>query len=63
MPAAGIEIRFSLPEGKPVEVYAVDESYGLPEEGKFLLKSRPLTATPSQEGDVTVVTRTVQLNP
>jgi Peptidase family M28 len=63
MPAGGIEISFSLPAGKPIEVYVADESYGLPEEGKFLVKSRPLTATPSQDGDVTVVTRRVQLIP
>ena len=63
MPAKGIEIRFTLPTGKPVEVYAVDETYGLPFEGLFLLKSRPLTATPSQDGDVTVISRRVQLLP
>ena len=61
--AAGVEISFSLPAGKPVEVYAADKSYGLPDEGKFLINSRPLTATPSQDGDVTIVTRRVQLIP
>jgi hypothetical protein len=63
MPAKGIEIRFHLPAGKPVQVYAVDRSYGLPAEGMPLLKSRPLTATQVQDGDVTVVSRRVQLNP
>jgi hypothetical protein len=63
MPAAGVEISFTLPTGKPVEVYAADKSYGLPDEGKFLINSRPLTATPSQDGDVTIVTRRVQLIP
>jgi hypothetical protein len=63
MPAKGMEIRFTLPTGKPVEVYALDETYGLPLEGLFLLKARPLTATPSQDGDVTVVSRRVQLLP
>jgi len=63
MPAKGIEISFTLPTGKPIEVYALDETYGLPPEGSFLLKARPLTATPSQDGDVTVVSRRVQLLP
>jgi len=63
MTPKGVTITFSLPEGKPVEVYAVDMSFRLPDEGNFLLKSRPLTATPSQDGDVTLVSRRVQLNP
>ena len=63
MTAKGIAIDFTLPEGKPIEVYAVDQTFRLPEEGSFLLKSRPLTATPSQDGDVTLVSRRVQLNP
>jgi hypothetical protein len=63
MPAAGVEISFSVPLGKPVEVAAADQSYGLPPDGAFLANSRPLTATPSQDGDVTIVTRRVQLLP
>ncbi|MGH9757151.1 MAG: M28 family peptidase, partial [Candidatus Acidiferrales bacterium] len=59
----GIEITFTLPDGKPVAVYAVDESYGLPAEGMFLLKARPLTATQSDGGDRTVVSRRVELLP
>jgi hypothetical protein len=63
MPGGGIEISFSVPLGKAVEVSASDKSYGLPPEGRFLLNSRPLTATPSQDGDVTIVSRRVQLLP
>jgi hypothetical protein len=63
MPSKGVEIRFSLPAGQPVEVYVQDESFGLPLEGSFLLKARPLTATESQNGDVSIVTRHVVLNP
>ncbi len=63
MPGGGIEISFSVPVGKPVEVSASDQSYGLPPEGRFLLKSRPITATASQDGDVTIVSRSVQLLP
>jgi len=63
MPAPGVEIAFSLPKGKSIEVSVLDQSYGLPEEGTFLLHARPLTATPSNRGDVTMVTRRVQLLP
>jgi hypothetical protein len=63
MPAVGVEIGFSVPLGKPIEVSAADQSYGLPPDGVFLAKSRPLTATPSQNGDVTIVSRRVQLLP
>jgi Peptidase family M28 len=63
MPANGIEVSFSVPPGKTVEVTAVDQSYGLPPDGMFLVNSRPLTATQSQNGDVTIVRRRVQLLP
>lgn len=63
MPVGGIEISFSVPVGKPVEISASDQSYGLPPEGRFLLNSRPPTATPSQNGDVTIISRSVQLVP
>jgi hypothetical protein len=63
MPSKGIELAFSLPAGRPVQVYAVDTSFTLPLEGMFLLKSRPLTATPYQDGDRTVVVRHVELLP
>jgi Peptidase family M28 len=63
MPAKGVEISFTLPVGKAVEVSVLDRSFGLPDEGSFLLKSRPLTAIPSQNGDVTIVSRRVQLLP
>jgi len=63
MPARGVEISFTLPPGKPFEIYAIDQTFGLPLEGMFLRKSRPLTATQSQDGDVTVVSRRVQLIP
>jgi hypothetical protein len=63
IPAGGVEISFTVPVGKPIEVVASDQSYGLPPEGAFLLKSRPLTATASDLGDLTIVTRRVQLLP
>jgi hypothetical protein len=63
MPANGVEISFSVPVGKLIEVVAADQSYALPNEGAFLLHARPLTATPSQNGDVTITSRRVQLLP
>jgi len=63
MPAKGVELSFTLPVGKPVEVYVLDVTYALPLEGMFLLKSRPLTATPFGEGDCTIASRRVQLLP
>ncbi len=63
MPAKGIEISFQLPTGKPVELQVLDETPGLPAEGLFLQKARPLTATPFSEGDLMIVSRRVQLNP
>lgn len=62
-PAAGVELSFTLPAGKPVMVSVADENFALPTEGDFLLKARPLTATASQDGDLTIVTRRVQLLP
>jgi hypothetical protein len=63
LPTAGVNMTFTLPSGKMVEVTAIDRSYGLPSVGAFLSNARPLTATPSQDGDVTVVSRRVQLFP
>ncbi|MGA8145343.1 MAG: M20/M25/M40 family metallo-hydrolase [Candidatus Acidiferrales bacterium] len=62
-PVKGAELSFTLPAGKPVVVYTLDESFGLPAEGEFLLKSRPLTATASSDGDISLVSRRVELLP
>ena len=63
MPAAGIEMSFTLPAGKPIEVFVADRSYGFPPEGMFLLKARPFTATASRAGDVLTITRRIQFLP
>ncbi|HTU36258.1 MAG TPA: M28 family peptidase [Candidatus Acidoferrum sp.] len=63
MPPNGVTLSFTLPVGKPVTVFVVDKSFGLPADGKFLLASRPNTATTSQDGDVTIVSRRVELIP
>jgi hypothetical protein len=63
MPEQGVEISFSLPTGKPIEISAIDQTYGLPLEGQFLLKARPLNASPANAGDITIVTRRVRFFP
>ncbi|MGA6959735.1 MAG: M20/M25/M40 family metallo-hydrolase, partial [Candidatus Acidiferrales bacterium] len=63
MPAKGVELSFTLPAGKAVEVYALDSTYSLPLEGLFLLKARPLTAVPYGSGDRTIVSRRVEFLP
>ena len=65
IPGAGVQLAAEAAPGPmPVQVY--DQSSGLPEElpdGKMLQLARPRRATSSQDGDVTVVERIVQLNP
>jgi hypothetical protein len=65
LPEAGL--RFAIDAAAaPMTVQVFDESYGLPEDlpdGKTLLRARPQNATSSQDGDVTVVQRTVRLDP
>ena len=63
MPPKGVVVSFQLPVGKPVVVTVIDHSYGLPDEGAFLAHARPLTAVRSGEGDVTIFSRRVELNP
>jgi Peptidase family M28 len=63
MPPNGVTLSFTLPVGKPVTVFVIDKSFGLPADGKFLLSARPKTATASQDGDLTLVSRRVELIP
>lgn len=63
LPPNGVTLSFTLPVGKPVTVFVADKSFGLPADGKFLLTARPNTATASQDGDVTLVGRHVELIP
>jgi hypothetical protein len=65
IPSAGLQFGIDLSEA-PITVQLFDQSYGLPEElaeGKALQRARPQNATSSQDGDVTVVQRTVRLDP
>jgi Peptidase family M28 len=65
LPSVGLRFRIDA-AAAPITVQVFDQSYGLPEElaeGKALQQARPQNATSSQDGDVTVVQRTVLLNP
>jgi hypothetical protein len=61
LPAEGMVFAVDSPALLPVQVF--DQSYGLPEHlspGKALQSSRPKDATSTQDGDVTVLGRTVR---
>jgi Peptidase family M28 len=60
MTADGIEMRFTASGSGPVEIYLLDRSYGDPQQ-RFMPKSKVLVA--SQDGDVTLVSRRVVLEP
>jgi hypothetical protein len=65
IPEAGLLFAIDAPAA-PMTIQVFDGTYGLPEElpdGKTLQRARPKNATSSQDGDVTVVQRTVHLNP
>jgi hypothetical protein len=63
LPLEGIEMQFTLASAKPVQLFLLDESFGLPSQGAFLQRARPRTAVPIQDGDVAVVTRRFTLKP
>jgi hypothetical protein len=56
-------MQFTLASAKPVQLFLLDESFGLPPQGAFLQQARPATAVPIQNGDATLVTRHVTLEP
>lgn len=60
-PAAGVEIELDLGTAKRLQAIAVDRSPGLPPSAKALLKARPAAAVPSQDGDLTLVSRRFEL--
>jgi hypothetical protein len=62
LPADGVNLSFKAAGDQPAAVQVFDQSYGLAE-GGFLQRARNAEATSSQDGDVTVVHRTVSLNP
>jgi hypothetical protein len=62
LPAAGVEFSVDTAGPIPVAVQVFDQSYDLAE-GRNLQRARPTSATSSQDGDLTVVHRTVSLDP
>jgi hypothetical protein len=62
LPAEGVAFAVKVAGTLPVAVQVFDASYDL-EAGKSLAEARPQNAASSQEGDLTVVHRTVSLDP
>ena len=62
LPAAGVEFSIDAAGSVPAAVQVFDQSYDLAE-GRNLQRARPTNATSSQDGDLTVVHRTVSLDP
>jgi hypothetical protein len=62
LPAAGVDISVDAAGRLPVVVQVFDQSYDFPAEGT-LRRARPPNAISSQDGDLTVVHRTVSLYP
>jgi hypothetical protein len=61
VPADGMIL--SIDSQSPLSALVLDESYGLPDnlpQGKALQMARPENATSTQDGDVTVLGRTVR---
>ncbi|HSJ52946.1 MAG TPA: hypothetical protein VLC52_04295, partial [Anaerolineae bacterium] len=57
----GLEVTLELIGPEPVSARVVDASPGLPAGGEYLLRARPATVVPYQEGDLTVLWRRVDL--
>jgi hypothetical protein len=62
LPAAGMAFSVDFAGSQPVTVQLFDQSFKLAE-GRNLQALRPPNATSSQDGDLTVVHRTVSLQP
>lgn len=61
LPPEGAEIELVLGETKPLDAYVYDLSSGVPAAGAALLKSRPASAVPFQDGDTTLVAKKIRL--
>ncbi len=60
-PPGGVEIQLDLPTTKRLTAIVLDRSPGLPASAKPLLRARPASAVPSQDGDLTLVSRRFDL--
>ncbi len=61
LPAAGFEFEIQTPVSAPFPVEIFDKTYALPREGAFLAHCRARDEVRSQDGDLTVVARSVTL--
>jgi hypothetical protein len=61
LPAGGAEMTFVLASTAKHDWYVVDQAYGLPPAGAPLQKARPAASVPFQDGDVTLVSRKINL--
>lgn len=57
----GVEVALVLGEIKPLDWYLYDLSAGLPPAGEGLLRARPSSAVPVQDGDTTLIERKVRI--
>jgi hypothetical protein len=62
LPAAGVDFSFDAAGAAPIKVQVFDQSYDFPQQGG-LQRARGPNTTSSQDGDLTVVHRTVSLYP
>jgi hypothetical protein len=62
LPAAGVDFSFDAAAAAPIKVQVFDQSYDFPQQGG-LRHARGPNTTSSQDGDLTVVHRTVSLYP
>jgi len=62
LPAAGVEFSFDAAAAAPIKVQVFDQSYDFPRQAG-LQQARGPNTTSSQDGDLTVVHRTVSLYP
>ncbi len=61
--ADGVEMKFIVGNASSMEVYVGDKSYSLPPEGLAIAGARPADTVTSQDGDVTLVSRRVRIEP
>ncbi len=57
----GIDLTLETPSATDLAVTVLDRSYGVPASGAALRSARPALTTQSQDGDLTIVYRTVRL--
>ena len=61
VPPAGVELEILLAAGEPVTVIVKDQSSGLPAAGEALKSARSSLEIPFDDGDVTIMSRSVTL--